>query len=83
MTGSHGNRLEKKAPRWVLLLRLEDGPPDYRAAAQQRVRTAERILAEARAKPKHFHDFSRLEDNVAEGYEAIGGRLATAIIVPT
>src|SRR5262249_1267364 len=35
-------------------------------AAMQRLRTAERILADARANPKALHHFSRLEDDVAE-----------------
>ena len=35
-------------------------------AAEQRLRTAQRILADARTNPKAMHHFSRLEDNVAE-----------------
>ena len=37
------------------------------AAAQQGLRTAERILADACANPKAMHHFSRLEDDLAEG----------------
>jgi hypothetical protein len=36
------------------------------AAAQQRLLTAERILADAHANPKAMHHISRLEDNIAE-----------------
>ena len=35
-------------------------------AAQQRLRTAQAILADARANPKALHDLSRLENDVLE-----------------
>ena len=35
-------------------------------AALARLRTAERILTDARANPKALHHFSRLEDDLAE-----------------
>jgi hypothetical protein len=35
-------------------------------AAQQRLRSAELKLADARANPSHIHHFSRLEDDLEE-----------------